>query len=117
MIILLLLLISSVCLAQEDVIKTTGTTDAVKLTQPTTYQVLLEKSVNPAITDSGKITAISLLLTDNQYYKSLCGVDIDVVTGQVLADYKYMLEEEIRNRKLGRNYSAGKTFPIFKVKK
>jgi len=109
MIIILLIFLPVICFSQS-----TFTVTTAKLSPPTTMQVLLDKAVNHVITDSGKITAISLLLTDNLYYKSLCGVDIDNATGQNLTNYKYCLEEDIRNRKLGRNYSAGKTFPVFK---
>jgi len=120
--ILLFLLISSICFAQEE---STGTvkielvppTTAQILASPTTAQILIKNYIEPVLMDKGKIIAIDLLLLDRDYYRSLCGVNIDKETGQILMNYKYMLKEEERNQELGRNYVAGVTFPIFRLEK
>jgi len=113
MIILFLLFIPSICFSQTGV-TTTIKTDALV---QTTYQVLLEKAVDHVITDTGKLTALNLLLNDKTYYYGLCKANIDDITGQILLNYKTSLENDVRKKETGRNYTAYINYPKFKTGK
>ena len=107
---IILIFISGMAMAQEEVVESTTTT---KVLPPTTAQILLDNYVKPVITNTGKLVAINTLLNDTVYYKSLTGVDVDVKTGQELTNLKTNIEKEITNTEQGRNYSAGITYPVY----